>query len=379
MILGVLVTVVLVIVACQPTQQAPAKPAAQAPAAPAAPAAKPAEPAKPAAQPAKPAAEKPAAQPGAKKLRIATCAPDRPDGLSPSWAYKEFAERVQKRSNGQIETQVHWAGSLYCEVAALKAMLDGAIEAGTASVQNSGTFTKAFFVIDMPFLFQSVEEEQKVLIEGPYNKRLKDLVMRDQPNMMPLIFTLNEGLRDVQCTKQVMVPSDMRGLKIRTTETPTDVAIWKAFGAIATPIAWAETYTAGTQNLIQCVATTTGFWLISAKQYEWTRHITLIDYQTQIQQLSINKKWFDALSPELQKVITDVAAEVEKEAIAVDKQIVDKWVQWLKTEGKQQIYTPTPEQKQQWVERAKPVYDEFKDKIPAGLLEEMQNYLKSIR
>lgn len=74
-----------------------------------------------------------------------------------------------------------------------------------------------------------------------------------------------------------------------------------------------------------------------------------------------------------------MAAEVEKEAIQVDQQLTDKWIDWLKTEGKQQIHTLSPEQKQQWVERGKPVYDEFKDKIPAGLLDEMQNYLKTLR
>lgn len=371
-----LLGIALIAAACAPAApQAPAKPAEPA---------KAAEPAKPAAQPAKPAeSAKPAAQ-AAKpagqvyRLRFATCAPDRRDGLSASWAYAEFLDRIKQRAQGRFDVQAHWAGSLYCEVAALKAMLDGAVEIGTASIQNSGTFTKAFFVLDMPFLFPNKDVEAKTIIQGPLNKRFKDLVMQDQPNMMPLMFTLNEGLRDVQCTKKVTTPADMRGLKIRTTETPTDVAIWKAMGAIATPIAWAETYTAGTQNLIQCIAVTTGYWLVNNKMYEWTKDITVIGYQTQIQQASINKKFFDALPADLQKIIVDTAAEVEKEAVAVDSQLVGKWVDWLQKEGKQRIHTLTPQEKQQWVDKAQPVYAEFKDKIPAGLLEEVQSSIKTM-
>lgn len=93
-ILAILITAVLIVAACQLAQQAPGT------AAPLAPAQKPiVEQTKPAIQRAKPAAEKPTAQAGAKELRIATCEPDRANGLSTAWAYREFAERVQKRSN----------------------------------------------------------------------------------------------------------------------------------------------------------------------------------------------------------------------------------------------------------------------------------------
>jgi len=313
------------------------------------------------------------------KMRLATCIPDKPDGMSAAWAVATFRDRLKERSKGQLDVQVFWNGSLYCEVAAVKAMLDGAVELSTSSVQNAGTFTKAYFVLDMPFLFPNAEAVASTVILGPFNKRLKELVMHDQPNLMPLIFTLNEGLRDVQCSKKVVTPADLRGVKIRTTETPTDVAAWKAFGAIATPIAWAETYTAGTQGLIQCVAVTTGFWLVNSKHYEWTRHITRVGYQTQIHPININTKYLDSLPAELRKLVLDTAADVEREAVEIDNRYTDRWINWLKTDGKQTVHALTPEERQLWVDRAKPVYGQFKDKIPAGLLEEIQRDVRQSR
>jgi TRAP-type C4-dicarboxylate transport system substrate-binding protein len=377
----VVLAIVALVAACAPAQQAPAKPAE--PAKPAAQPAKPAaEPAKPAAEPAKPAAAPEAAKPtaaGAKRIRIGTCAPNKPDDLSLAWLLTEFKNRVEKGSNGQLEVQVHWAGSLYCEVSAIKAMLDGAIEMSTSSVQNAGTFTKGFFVLDMPFLFNSFDEVKKTIVLGPFNQQIKDLVNKDQPNMLTIAYINTDGLRDLECSKRVVTPSDMRGLKIRTTETPTDVATWKALGAIATPIAWAETYTAGTQNLIQCIGVGAGFWPITAKMYEWHKYITLIDYQTQLNVVHINKKFLESLPQDQQKLILDTAAALEKEGADIDIKYTEKALEWLKTQGKQEIITLTPEQKQQWVERAKPVYDEFKDRIPAGLLEGIQNHIKTLR
>lgn len=360
--------------ACAPAPPpAPKTPAAQP--APAAPAAAP----KPADQPAKPAAEAPKPAATAKKIRIGTCSPQKPDQLSLAWLLTEFKTRVEKGSNGQLVVEPYWAGALYCEVAAIKAMLDGAVEMATSSVQNAGTFTKAFFVLDMPFLFQSYDELEKAVILGPLNQRIKDLVTADQPNMKTIAYINTDGLRDLECSKKVVTPADLRGLKVRTTETPTDVAIWKALGAIATPIAWAETYTAGTQNLIQCIGVGAGYWPITAKMYEWHKYITLIDYQSQVNVVHINTRFLASLPAEQQKLILDTAAQLEKEGAKLDREYTEKNLELLRTQYKQEIITLTPAQKKEWVDKAQPVYAEFKDRMPAGLLDELQNYLKTLR
>ncbi|MBI4507266.1 MAG: TRAP transporter substrate-binding protein [Chloroflexi bacterium] len=377
----VVAAVALVAAACAPAPQpAPAKPAAPAQEKPAA-AAQPA-PAKPAqekpaaqAQPAKPAA----AAPGARVIRVGTQVPDKADALSISWVLSQLRDRLKQRSNGQLDMQIHWNGSLYSEVSAIKAMLDGAVDMSPSSVQNAGTFTKAFFVLDMPFLFDSYDELEKAVVLGPFNKRIKELVTKDQPNMLSILFSNTDGLRDIECSKKVVTPADLRGLKIRTTETPTDVAIWKALGATATPIAWAETYTAGTQNLIQCIGVGAGYWPINNKHYEWHKYITLIDYQSQVNVVHLSKKFFDSLSPEHQKLVMDTVAEVEKEAAKLDRQYTDKNLEALKTQFKQEIITLTPAQKKEWVDKAQPVYAEFKDRLPAGILDDLQSFLKTVR
>jgi TRAP-type C4-dicarboxylate transport system substrate-binding protein len=53
------------------------------------------------------------------------------------------------------------------------------------------------------------------------------------------------GYRNVVTSKkEVKKPEDLRGLKIRTIQAPTDVAALNAMGANATPMAFGEVYTA---------------------------------------------------------------------------------------------------------------------------------------
>jgi len=50
---------------------------------------------------------------------------------------------------------------------------------------------------------------------------------------------LDNGFRNVTNSKQaVKVPDDLKGMKIRTMESPTHLAIWRAIGANPTPMAW---------------------------------------------------------------------------------------------------------------------------------------------
>lgn len=313
------------------------------------------------------------------KPRLATSIPNRPSDLSSAWAIEEFRSRLKERSQGRIDLQVFWGGQLYSEVAAVKAMLDGAVEFGTATSANTATFTRAYFVLDMPYLFPSADVLGKTLILGPFNKTLKEMVSKDQPNMMPLIIMRNEGLRDLQCSKKVLVPADLRGLKVRTPETPVDLAIWRDLGAIATPISWAETYTAGTQNLIQCLAVSTGYWVIAGKAHEWTGHITRVGYQAQLHVINVSSKFLSSLPADQQKLVLQVAKEVESEAVGVDDKYAEKWVNWLKTEGKQTIYVLNDAQRKEWVEKSAPVYSKFKDKIPPGLVDELRSHMKTIQ
>ena len=304
--------------------------------------------------------------------KLATGVPNNPEGLSTSWAIAAFRDRVKERSNGAIDIQVFWGGSLYSEGASLKAMLDGAIEFSSSSTANAGVYSRTYFALDVPYLFPSADALGRTLILGPLNQKIKSLVTREQPQLIPLIFTRNEAFRDLQCNRKVLVPSDLRGYKVRTTDTAVDVATFRSFGAVPTPIAWAEVYTAGTQNMIQCLAVTTGYWLVSSRAYEWTKDITRIEYQAQLHAINVSAKFLSALPPDQQKLIIETATEVEREALSIDQKYVDKWTAWLRAEGKQVIHTLSDDQKQQWVEKAATVEKQLQDKIPSGLLDDIR-------
>jgi tripartite ATP-independent transporter DctP family solute receptor len=114
-----------------------------------------------------------------------------------------------------------------------------AVISGTAILNN---FSKKTAVLDLPFMWKSYDHVHHVL-DGKVGEILaKEL---DQSGFQVLAWMDSWGFRNVvTAKKEVKVPADIKGLKIRTIQTPTYVAALNAMGANATPMALGEVYTA---------------------------------------------------------------------------------------------------------------------------------------
>ena len=110
-------------------------------------------------------------------------------------------------------------------------------------------------------------------------------------------------------TKAVSKPEDLAGLKIRVPESPVWVEMIRAMGAAPTPIPFGEVYTAlqqktvdGQENPIPTI--------YSRKFYEVQAHLSMTRHMLQNNTMVINKRSFEKLTPEQQKIVLDEAAAV---------------------------------------------------------------------
>lgn len=140
------------------------------------------------------------------------------------------------------------------------------------------------------------------------------------------------GVRHTSSNKPIKTCADMKGLKIRVPDVPAYLAMPRACGANTAPIAFAEVYLAlqnGTVEAQENPLTT-----IEAKKfYEVQKHIVLtghiVDHLNTIISASLWKK----LSPEDQKIFTDVAQEAAAKATAEIKVNEAKLVTFFKDKG----------------------------------------------
>ncbi|MBI4507291.1 MAG: TRAP transporter substrate-binding protein [Chloroflexi bacterium] len=357
----------LVVAACapsaapQPAAQ-PAKPAAQ----PAAPAAQPAAPAAPQPAPAKPAAQaekpaaapsKPAAQPQV-ELRLGTTSTKQSaEGVTGD----KFAELVQQKTKGEVLVRVFYQ-SLGAEQQLAQAVMMGSVDIGNMSNGNSAKFTDAYLVYDLPFLFKDYDGMLRSM-DGPVGKKAIAQFEKDTGLKFFMPISLGSG-RDIQTTKkQVKVPADLKGLKIRVIASPVDLAIFKAWGANPTPLDFGQLYTALQQGTVEGEGISIGA-VLAAKHYEVVKYDLRIDYQALFTQLFMNSKKFESLKPEHQKALVEAAEETKKfEYEYARTELRDRAIRELSSQHGMTIYTPTADEYKQWTAIREKVWQEVADQM----------------
>ncbi|HJO22159.1 MAG: TRAP transporter substrate-binding protein [Myxococcota bacterium] len=196
-------------------------------------------------------------------------------GLDPSHpvhrAMEAMAASVDERSDGALRIEIHPSEQLGSERECLELLQIGSLGMTKVSAAVLEGFAPEFRVFSVPYLFRDDAHRWNALdgsvggeiLLAAEDERLRGLAYYDAG-------TRNFYTRD----RPVRTPSDLRGLKIRTQESPSALALVRAFGAAATPLAWGELYTALQQGVVDGAENNPPSFHLSG-HYEVARHYTL--------------------------------------------------------------------------------------------------------
>ncbi|HFK9063178.1 TPA: 2,3-diketo-L-gulonate TRAP transporter substrate-binding protein YiaO, partial [Escherichia coli] len=120
--------------------------------------------------------------------------------------------------------------------------------------------------------------------------------------------------------------ADLKGLKIRTNNSPMNIAAFKVFGANPIPMPFAEVYTGLETRTIDAQEHPINV-VWSAKFFEVQKYLSLTHHAYSPLLVVINKAKFDGLSPEFQQALISSAQEAgnyQRKLVAEDQQkIID--------------------------------------------------------
>lgn len=270
--------------------------------------------------------------------------------------YQKFKEVVEKESNGNIEVQIYNNATL----AQSDDMHYEMIQSGALQISSTPGYTianaakiPAFFIFDVPFLFENREEMYEI-IDGEFGDKLKqDLENVSKSKVLTVIDLGAFGISNSK--KPIEQPSDLKGLKIRTTASPLHSDSMTALGGNPTPMAYGEVFTGLQQGTIDGFQTTIPL-IYGDKFYEVSKHLTLTNHVILPHVLQINKDFYEALSEENKKAIDKATEEYTRFARELAIQAENEAVEKLKAEGVK-VVEPTPEQLEKFKEAVKPAIE----------------------
>ncbi|MFH1955232.1 MAG: TRAP transporter substrate-binding protein [Pseudomonadota bacterium] len=294
--------------------------------------------------------------------------------LSAGKGYGKFAELVNERSKGKVKVEVYFGGALGNEVTAIRNMLAETVEMSTSSDANLGAFSDALYFMNLPYVFEGAQGLRKALNQQWVRDYVNDILSKK--NMRLLMFLDNGGPRNILTNKkQVKVPAEMKGLKFRTTASKVEVAIFESFGALPTPINWAEVYTALDQGTVDGEGLMYT-WMYSTKHFEVVKFVCENEYVIGTQNAYIRLDFWNKLPKDIQDLMEKCARDAEAWEGKVDADYV-KEAKAAITKAGVKIYTPSEKEMKLWKGSVVPkVWDMFKDKVSPDLLKKLQDAQK---
>ena len=266
-----------------------------------------------------------------------------------------------------LEARIYPANQLGEERAVVEGMQLGAgatMHIGGTAIHNN--FNKRIGVLDLPFMWHDYEHYHHV-IDGKVGQTLA--AEHEKLGLRVLGWQDSWGYRNVVTTKkEVKKPEDLKGLKIRTIQTPTYVAALNAMGASATPMAFGEVYTSLQTGVIDGFEHASAV-IYTGKYYEVAKYITLTEHLFGPTVTVISKKEWDGYTDKEKEVVTAAAKLAQDVNRSLSVQRAAESMDKLKAKG----MIVNPIDKTQFLKAAGPLQEQLAKTIGA------EDLLKTIR
>ncbi|KSV71605.1 TRAP transporter substrate-binding protein [Sinorhizobium sp. Sb3] len=273
---------------------------------------------------------------------------------------EKFAELVKDKSGGKIEVKLFPGGTLGGDVQTVSALQGGVIE---MTVLNAGILAnnvKQFGAVDLPFLFDSGAEADKVM-DGAFGNSLLKLL--PDTGLIGLGYW-ELGFRNLTNNRHPVTKlEDIKGLKIRTIQSPIPIELFNTLGANAVPLPYTELYTAletGTVDGQENPAAN----ILNAKFYEVQKYMTLTRHQYNPQIVLVSKKFWDGLNDEEKAVLEAAATEARDYQRKVSRDADAAALEEIRKTG-MEVSEFSPEETQKLRDAVKPVIEKFSAEIGA--------------
>jgi tripartite ATP-independent transporter DctP family solute receptor len=218
-------------------------------------------------------------------------------------------------------------------------------------------------VFDLPFLFKDAETAYRVL-DGPIGQEQLDAL--EGSGFIGLCYWEN-GWRHVSNSKrEITTLEDLKGLKIRTMESPIHVDTWKALGTNPTPMSFSQLYTALEQKVVDGQENPLAN-VVSNKLDEVQKFITLDGHLYGASPFMVSKVFWDTLSDE-EKAAVKKAAIMARDDERKMAQEEDKVSIETLTKNGVKISELAPGEKDKIKAALQVIYDKYKGQFGETLM-----------
>jgi len=252
-----------------------------------------------------------AAQPAAAQKREFSFAYDQPHASAYGFGADVFAKKLAELSKGAMVVNQYPGAQLGQEPAALQKVQTGDIDFTLVAVANSATIQPEAGVFSVHFIFRGPEHAVNVLTNPKVIAAMRELYAAKVKGAHMLTLG-SQGLRNLYCKKEVKNLGEIRNLKVRVQATPTEDALFPAYGAQVVHMPFGEVYTSLQTGVVDCAENGYTVYMLN-KHYEVAPIMSVTEHEANHSVLFVSDKLWSSLSAEQKKWVQGAADEMNRQ------------------------------------------------------------------
>lgn len=286
-------------------------------------------------------------------------------------AAEKFKELAEAECGDQLTVEIYPNSELYGDEDEMQAIQSGAVQMAAPASAKFTTIAPQLQVLDLPFLFDTLEDVPAITAPGtPVGDAIydnEDLAIRD----VKVLGLWDNGLKVLSSNTPMATPEDLDGVKFRI--QPSDVlrGQFTTWGAEATPMAFAEVYSALQQGVIDGQENPYSN-IESQKMNQVQKYVTESNHGYIGYVNVINQEFFDLLPPDVQTCVTDAAAGAADFNRRSAAQVNEEAKEAIRESGTTEITELTDPQRQAFKDAVVPrVWEKHADVIGQDLIDDL--------
>ncbi len=273
-----------------------------------------------------------------------------------------FQKLVRERLAGTVEVEVYPNSTLVGDADEIQALLDNKVQMLAPSLSKFSGYSPKLEVFDLPFLFDDEAAVARFQKRETSRELLRSMASR---GIYGLAYW-NNGLKQLSASQPLRNPADAAGLAFRIQPSPVLEAQFTAVGAKPVRLPFAEVAKAMQNGTVQGAE---GPWSNIRSQYAGANrsYVTETNHGVLNYMLVTNAKFWAgipfAVRSELDNILLEVTQAVNAEAAAINQRERERILASGST-----LVTLSPEQRQAWRDKMRPVWKTFEAEIGADVM-----------
>lgn len=276
-------------------------------------------------------------------------------------------DEVWKRSHGRLYVDFRPLAQLGGEKDVIRKLKLGVVQGMLCSSVAAANVAPKLGIVNLPFVIDTFEKLEKFRNNKALFKEFGDSALRQGIKVVD--FT-GYGTYGWATTTPVRTLADAHKVNFRIAQAPVNADIYKAWGLKYTVMPWPDVPQALQTGVINGLDHTPIVCNITRK-FEVAKYFTRVNYAQGLFIHLMNKRWFNRLPPDLQKILLDTIHEESAKARQMTQKQQQEQIADAKAHGVT-FFDLSAQDHQKLVKLSEPVYRKWGKKIGS-------DYLKRVR